>query len=145
MTHRLVAILLLSAALPSVQAQPLSPVIAKVDQKARDTDRRFILQTELANEREALVKAKRKSNTTSSREEAEAIHRHEENVKALERELEYSVAQGGDELRPRAVVKAIRPAVRTANASRVPQFWDPYNRATDFNASSTRQRSESHE
>jgi hypothetical protein len=145
MTHRLVAILLLSAALPSVQAQPLYPVIAKADQKARDTERRFILQTELANEREALTKAKRKSNTTSSREEADAIHRHEENIKALERELEYSATQGGDELPPRAVVKAVRPVARTANATRIPQFWDPYNRATDFNASSTSQRSESHE
>lgn len=145
MTHRLVSILLLSATLPSVQAQPSYPVIAKADQKARDTDRRLILQTELANEREALAKAKPKSNTTSSKEEADAIHRHEENIKALERELERSAAQGSDELPPRAVVKAIRPVARTANATRIPQFWDPYNRATDFNASSTSQRSESHE
>jgi hypothetical protein len=145
MTHRLVAILLLLAAVPSVQAQPLYPVIAKVDQKARDADRRLILQTELATEREALAKAKSKSDTTRSKVEADAIHRHEENIKALEREVQYSAAQGGDELPPRAVVKAIRPAARTANATRIPQFWDPYNRATDFNASSTSQRSESHE
>jgi hypothetical protein len=145
MTHRLVSILLLSAELSSVQAQPLYPVIAKADQKARDTDRRLILQTELATEREALAKAKPKPNTTSSKEEAGAIHRHEENIKALERELERSAAQGTDELPPRAVVKAIRPGARTANAIRVPQFWDPYNRATDFNVSSTSQRSESHE
>jgi hypothetical protein len=145
MTHRLVAILLLSAALPSVQAQPLYPVIAKADQKARDTDRRLILQAELANEREALARAQPKSNTTSSKEVADAIHRHEENIKALERELERSTVQGSDELPPRAVVRAIRPSARTANATRVPQFWDPYNRATDFNASSTSQRSESHD
>lgn len=145
MTHRLVAILLLSAAVPSVQAQPMYPVIAKADQKARDADRRLILQTELATEREALAKAKLKLNTTSSKEEADAIHRHEENIKALERELEYSAAQGGDELPPRAVVKALRPATRTANASRVPQFWNPYNRVTDSNALSTSQRSDSHE
>lgn len=145
MTHRLVSILLLSAALPSVQAQPLYPVIAKADQKARDTDRRLILQTELATEREALAKAKPKSDTAGSKEEADAIHRHEENIKALERELERSAAQGSEELPPRAVIKVIRPAARTANATRVPQFWDPYNRATDFNASSTSQRSESHD
>lgn len=145
MTHRLVSILLLSATLPSVQAQPSYPVIAKADQKARDSDRWVILQTELANEREALAKAKPKSNTTSSKEEADAIHRHEENIKALERELERSAVQGSDELPPRAVVKAIRPVAHTVNATRVPQFWDPYNRATDFNVSSTSQRSESHE
>jgi hypothetical protein len=145
MTHRLVAILLLSAALPSVQAQPLYPVITKADQKARDVDRRLILQTELATEREALAKAKPKSDTAGSKEEADAIHRHEENIKALERELESSAVHGSDESPRRAVVKAIRPATRTANPTRIPQFWDPYNRATDFNASSTSQRSESHE
>jgi hypothetical protein len=145
MTHRLVSIFLLSAAAPYVQAQPLYPAVAKADQKARDADRRLILQTELAAEREALAKAKSKSNAVDLNEQASAIHRHEENITALERELEGSAAQNGAEAIPRPVVKAIRPAARTANATRIPQFWDPYNRATDFNASSTSQRSESHE
>ncbi|MFJ1472182.1 hypothetical protein [Massilia orientalis] len=145
MTHRLVSIFLLSAAVPSVQAQPLYPVVAKADQKARDADRRLILQTELAAEREALANAKSRSNAVGPNEQASAVHRHEENIKALERELEGSAAQSGTEAIPHPVVKALRPAARTADASRVPQFWDPYNRATDFNASLINQRSESHE
>jgi hypothetical protein len=145
MTHRLVSIFLLSVAVPSVQAQPLYPVVAKADQKTRDADRRLILQTELAAEREALAKAKSGSNVVAKNESGLAIHRHEENIKALERELEGSALTSGDESPARAVVKALRPAARAANVARVPQFWDPYNRASDFNASSTNQRSDSHE
>jgi hypothetical protein len=128
-----------------VQAQPLYPVVAKADQKTRDADRRLILQTELAAEREALAKAKSGSNVVAKNESGLAIHRHEENIKALERELEGSALTSGDESPARAVVKALRPAARAANVARVPQFWDPYNRASDFNASSTNQRSDSHE
>ena len=145
MAHRLVSIFLLSAAAPYVQAQPLYPVVANAEQKERDADRRLILQTELAAEREALAKAKSKPDAVGSREQASAIHRHEENVKALERELEGSAVQSGAGAISRAVVKAVRPAARTANATRIPQFWDPYNRASDFNVPSTSQRSESHE
>jgi len=140
MTHRLVSIFLLSAASAYVQAQPLYPVVAEAEQKARDADRRLILQTELAAEREALAKVKARSDTAGPNEQASAIHRHEENIKALERELEGSSVKKGTEAMSRAVVKAFRPAARTPSASRVPQFWNPYNRTADFNVSSTSQK-----
>lgn len=138
MTHRLVSILLLSAVMPYVQAQPLYPVVAKAEQKARDVDRRLILQTELAAEGDALAKA-----TTLS--DSDAIHRHEENIKALQRELGGGEFEGGSGARHRVTVKALRPAANTAGVTRSPRFWDPYNRPIDFNDSSTSQRSESHE
>lgn len=145
MTHRLVSIVLLSAAAPYAQAQLSYPVVAKAEQKARDADRLLILQTELAAERGALAKAKSKVGASGPNEQASAIHRHEENIKELEHELEGSAVQNGADAIPHVVVKAIHPAARTANATRVPRFWDPYNRATDFNASSTSERSESHD
>jgi hypothetical protein len=138
MSHRLASIFLLSAVAPYVQAQPLYPVVAKAEQKARDEDRRLILQTELAAEREGLAKAKTMS-------DPDAIHRHEENIRALQRELDGGDVQGGSEAQHRVTVKALRPSANTANAARAPRFWDPYNRAIDFNDSSTSQRSESHE
>jgi hypothetical protein len=140
MTHRLVSIFFLSAAASYVQAQPLYPVVAEAEQKVRDADRRLILQTELSAEREALAKVKARSDTAGPNEQASVVHRHEENIKALERELDSSSVPKGAEARPLAVVKAFRPAARIADAPRVPQFWNPYNRTTDFNVSSTSQK-----
>jgi hypothetical protein len=138
MSHRLAFIFLLSAVVPSVQAQPLFPVVANAEQKARDEDRRLILQTELAAEREGLAKAKAMSDPG-------AVHRHEENIKALQRELDGGDVQSGSEARRRVTVKALRPSANAGNNARPPRFWDPYNRAIDFNDSLTSQRSESHE
>jgi hypothetical protein len=138
MTHRLVSIFLLSAVMPYVQAQPLYPVVAKAEQKARDEDRRLILQTELAAEGRALAKAKTMS-------DSDAVHRHEENVKALQRELDGGDVQSGSEGRHRVTVKALRPSANAANVTRAAHFWDPYNRPFDVSDSSTSQRSESHE
>jgi hypothetical protein len=116
----------------------LYPVVANAEQKARDEDRRLILQTELAAEGAALAKA-----TTMS--DPDAVHRHEENIKALQRELDGGEVQSGSEARRRVTVKALRPSANTASVTRGPRFWDPYNRPIDFNDSSTSQRSESHE
>jgi hypothetical protein len=138
MKHRLVSIFLLSAAMPYVQAQPLYPVVANAEQKARDEDRRLILQTELAAEGAALAKARTMS-------DLDAVHRHEENIKALQRELNGGEFQSGSEARPRVTVKALHPSASTASVTRGPRFWDPYNRPIDFNDLSTSQRSESHE
>jgi hypothetical protein len=143
MSHRVAFIILSSAVVPYVQAQPFYPVVAKAEQKARDEDRRLILQTELATERSALAELKAKLGAGTSREDRDAVHRHEENIKALLRELDGGDAQSGGEAPRRLSVKALRPPAGTA--ARAPRFWDPYNRAIDLNDSSTSQRSESHE
>ncbi|WP_440963970.1 hypothetical protein ACL58G_29110 [Massilia sp. GER05] len=142
MSHRVALIILLSAVVPYVQAQPLYPVVAKAEQKARDEDRRLILQTELALERGALAEVKARPGAGTSKEDRDAVHRHEENIKALQRELDGDAQSGGEAPR-RLSVRALRPSAGTA--ARAPRFWDPYNRDIDFNDSSTSQRSDSHE
>jgi hypothetical protein len=143
MSHRFAFIILLSAVVPYVQAQPFYPVVAKAEQKARDEDRRLILQTELATERGALADVKARLGAGTSKEDKDAVHRREENIKALQRELDGGDTQSSGEAPRPLSVKALRPS--TGTAARAPRFWDPYNRAIDLNDSSTSQRSESHE
>ncbi|NIA52548.1 hypothetical protein HAV22_02615 [Massilia sp. TW-1] len=142
MLHRVAFIILSSVVVPYVQAQPFYPVVAKAEQKSRDEDRRLILQTELATEREALSKVNARLGEGTSKEDRDAVHRHEENIKALQRELEGDAQSGGEAPR-RLSVRALHPAASTG--ARAPRFWDPYNRAIDLTDSSTSQRSESHE
>jgi hypothetical protein len=106
------------------------PVVDSASQQARDIDRRAILESELAAEQQAFGGAKEGFARTPTDDMRSGMHRHEENVKALRRELE--------RLPHNAPVRvAARPAVpdTAATATRIPPapnqapFWDVYRRS----------------
>ena len=106
------------------------PVVDSASQKARDIYRRAILESELAAEQHALGSAEEAFATMPTDDMRSGVHRHEENVKALRRELE--------RLPQNAPVRVTaRPAVpdTTATATRIPRapnqapFWDVYRRS----------------
>jgi hypothetical protein len=127
-----VVIFILISFVGTAKSQPLYPVINEAAQRVRDNDRRFILETELIAERAALAKSQAVFDADPTNEKKSDVHRHVENVKALERELENTARKwaGG---RARVTVKATRPAISRggANNRNTASFWDPYNRAPD--------------
>lgn len=133
MTMRIASILLLSALALSARAQPAYPTVGKEAQKARDADRRLILETELQAERAELEKARDAFDTGAPGEREATVHRHLENVKALQRELG-SKATPPDTGPVRAVLKATRAAASNGAPGR---FWDPYQRTPDAADSGT--------
>lgn len=145
MSYRLIPIFLLSMAAACAPAQPMYPTISKANQKVRDDDRLPLLESELAFERNALEKAKHDLAAVPTNERSAAVHRHEENIKALRREIGAVAAQDEPEKSERPVVKAIRVKTPLAESKKAPNFWDPYNRAPDSNDFSTSPRRDSHE
>jgi len=143
MTHRILSILALAAATVCVRAQPLFPAVAKAEQVERDKDRRLILEAELAAEGESLMKAKAGFEASPGRDRGLEVHRHQENIKALQRELDSIVQAAGAP--KRGVVKAQRPALTTERAKDTGRFWDPYSRAPDTTDFSTSPRRDSHD
>jgi hypothetical protein len=141
MSRRLVFMFLLSTGMFCAQAQPTYPVVSKSEQKARDDDRRPLLDSELAFEGEALERAKTEFVTEPTNERVAAVHRHQENIEALQRELGAVGLQEVDEKRERPVAKAVRQVAHAVDSKRTPNFWDPYNRTpdpVDFSISPTR-------
>lgn len=114
---------------PLAQGNDQFPVVDKSEQKARDVDRRAILETELAAElravdagREALAKAPSEAARVDG-------HRHEENVKALRRELERLSDGAPVRVGARGAASAADAAIkRTAPAPAQAPFWDVYRR-----------------
>jgi len=105
------------------------PVVDSASQKARDIYRRAILESELAAEQHALGSAEEAFATMPTDDMRSGVHRHEENVKALRRELA--------RLPDKAPVRvAAGPAARdpTVAVTRTPPapvqapFWDVYRR-----------------
>jgi hypothetical protein len=145
MPHRFIAIFLLSISALCAQAQPAYPVVSKSEQSARDADRLPLLESELVFEQEALAKAKQKPANHSETERAATIHRHQENIKALQREMNGIENQNlpGRQMRP--VVRAMQPVARITDSRRAANFWDPYNRAPDPDDFSTSPKRDSHE
>jgi hypothetical protein len=117
--------------------------VAKAEQVDRDKNRRLILETELVAERESLMKAKEEFEASPTRDREMEVHRHRENVKALQRELEGSTQAAGAP--KRVVARAQRPATMTGSAKDTGRFWDPYNRAPDTTDFPTSPRRDSHE
>jgi hypothetical protein len=146
MSLRLISIFLLSTGALCAQAQPAYPVVSKAEQKARDEDRRPLLEAELASELEALAKAKTALANDQTNERFAAVHRHEENINGLRRELGVGEEQNAALKRERLVVRAVKASADIANLKRTPTFWDPYNRAPDStDLSTTTPRRDSHE
>lgn len=141
MSRRLVFIFLLSTGTLCAQAQSTYPVVSKSEQKAHDDDRRPLLESEFAFEGEGLEKAKAEFIAEPTNERMAAVHRHQENIKALQRELGAIGPQAVEEKRGRPVAKAVRQVAHIVDSKKAPNFWDPYNRtpdATDFSTSPTR-------
>lgn len=109
------------------------PVVDPATQKARDDDRRQILETELQAERLELVKAQAALAVAPTQERAADVHRHLENIKALQRELGGAAGrQQAPRESVRVVVKAERPAISTPrNTKGAAAYWNPFNRAPD--------------
>jgi hypothetical protein len=126
-----------------VQAQPLYPVIEQAAQGTRDEDRRLILETELHAERDALSKAQSAPAISVTLERQAEVHRHTENIKALQRELAGMTARQPSTGEPQhVIVKAISQATisRGRGTTGAARFWNPYNRAPDPVDSSTTSR-----
>ncbi|HEY0588430.1 MAG TPA: hypothetical protein VGD52_20015 [Pseudoduganella sp.] len=108
------------------------PIVDPATQKARDNERRHILESELQIERQELAKAQASLTSGRTQERAADVHRRLENIKSLQREL------GGVAQRPQAprqrlrvVVKAQGPAASPRSTNGTAAFWNPYNRAPD--------------
>lgn len=145
MPHRFIAIFLLSISTLCAQAQSVYPAISKSEQRARDDDRLPLLESELVFEREALAKAERGLASNSETERATNIHRHQENIKALHREMRGIESQNLPDRRTRPLVKAVRPVARIVDSRRAANFWDPYNRSPESDDFSTSPKRDSHE
>lgn len=109
------------------------PVVDRSAQSARDNDRRVILEAELANEQIDLRNAKEAITKAPSDDARKEVHRHEENVKALQRELDRLITP----MRVTARIPSDVPAAakRAAPKAGDAPFWDVYRRTsptTDF-------------
>lgn len=105
------------------------PSIDKASQQARDLDRRAILASELAAEQQALGAAQESMAKAPTEDTQSDLHRHEQNVKALRREL----GQLPDEkpLRVHARAAGANANVEHKHTSSTPSpapFWDVYRR-----------------
>lgn len=145
MTHRPLSILVLAAVTLCVRAQPLYPTVAKSEQEERDKDRRLILETELVAEHDALMKSKAAFENSPTHDRGIEVRRHEENIKALQRELDSTTGNDAARTPKRVLVKAQRPATGASNTKDAARFWDPYNRAPDTTDFSISPRRDSHE
>lgn len=106
------------------------PVVDNASQKARDIDRRAILESELATEQQELGSAKEAFARAPTDDMRSGVHRHEENVKALRRELERLPDKAPVRVAARlaasdAAVTATRPRPISVQAP----FWDVYRRS----------------
>jgi len=119
-----------------VQGKEPFPFIDKADQQARDVDRRHILEAEFAAEQQALGVARKAAERAPGEGTLVAVHRHEENVKALQRELGRLQEESPVRVSARIAGAKASPANKyTTPASGQAPFWDVYRRGalpTDF-------------
>lgn len=145
MSYRLIPIFLLSMASTCAPAQSMYPTVSKAEQTKRDEERVPLLESELAFERQALEKTKNARTSGTPDERLAAIHRHEENIKAIRREIDASTNQAAPGQSARPAVKTVRAMAQPAGSNKTPRFWDPYNRAPDSTDFFTSPRRDSHE
>lgn len=126
-------------------AEPQSsfPMISQAAQRVRDNDRRFILEAELAAERQFLEKAQLALGDNPTEEGRKDVNRHSVNVGALLRELRGLGGQTAQHL-PRVTVRAKRSSRNSyiGKSKTTPSFWNPYNRAVADADFSMQQREE---
>jgi hypothetical protein len=106
------------------------PMVEKTAQIARDADRRAILEAEFAAERQALDAARAVTKQSSDDGARAEVHRHEENVKALQRELERTGQDGAVRISARRSQSDAAPPTKRAMPGAAPApFWDVYRRS----------------
>jgi hypothetical protein len=112
------------------------PFIDKAVQQARDVDRRRILEAEFAAEQQALGAAREAMARVPDEDTRSVVHRHEENMKTLQRELERLQDEKPVRVSARvAGVEATAVGKRATTAPVQAPFWDVYRRSaspTDF-------------
>lgn len=115
-------------------AQSSYPVIDKEIQQARDQERHLILNTELLAEYQELTKTASALAEAPTKELTAKAHRHNENIKALQRELHNAQAtQKSSQEGVRIVAKAAGSVAQrpTGGVATVAAYWNPYNRAIE--------------
>lgn len=132
-----IAIFLLNSLATCALAQASNVTVSKEEQQARDKDRHLILRTELVGEHQKLAKAHAAFAIAATADSAAEVHRHTENIKALQRELIAAGYQAEPRPPTRLAVKARHPVtpLRVSRSSGSPTFWNPYNRAPEPEAS----------
>lgn len=118
----------------SALAQSPYPVIDKEVQQTRDQERLVILNTELVAEHQELAKARGELASNPTKELQAKAHRHNESIKALQREVRgIGSAQASPSASLRVVAVAKRPPgpspARSPTA--LATYWNPYNRAAE--------------
>jgi hypothetical protein len=111
------------------------PMVDKSVQELRDIDRRAILETELAAEQHALNAAHELLAKAPADDTRGSVHRHEENVKALQRELERTAHEMPVRVSARSTGSDTPTAKQTKPRPTQAPFWDVYRRgvsSTDF-------------
>jgi hypothetical protein len=137
MFAKAVVIFLLLSAAQFAKAQLLYLAVPRTVQQARDEDRRLILDTELHAERQALVAAQTARARGVSDASRTEVHRHEQNVEALQREIN-GVSESTQEKHDTAFVVRGRSATRPIpfkDTSQSASFWNPYNRTPETGTS----------
>jgi hypothetical protein len=112
------------------------PFIDKAVQQTRDVDRCRILEAEFAAEQQALGAARAAMARAPAEDTKDVVHRHEENVKALQRELDRLQDEKPVRVSARVVGAGATAAGKRATPAPVQaRFWDVYRRGvspTDF-------------
>jgi len=118
----------------SALAQSSYLVIDKKVQQARDEERHLILNTELLAEHQELAKARAELASNPTRELQAKTHRHDENIKTLQRELRGigpAPASPSEPLRVVATAKRPQEPSPARTATALARYWNPYNRAVE--------------
>ena len=122
-------VILAGAYLAGVPAWAAFPAVTRAVQQERDGQRREILTAELTAEQAALAEA----GTALAAEPTDAhradLHRHTQNIEALQREL--APLRRGTAPSLRVLARETRAPIATpAPVQQPPPFWDPYRRIT---------------
>jgi len=111
------------------------PIVDRSAQAASDIDRCAILDAELTAEQQKVRRARDVMAITPSEEARRELHRHEENLKALHRELDRVPVDKPVRVTVRAATGDATATKRGAFKSGDAPFWDVYRRTaplTDF-------------
>ena len=110
-------------------------IVDRSAQADRDIDRRAILEAELTAEQQEVRRAREAMAKAPSEEARRELHRHEENLKAIYRELDRVPVDRQVRVSVHAATDDAAATKRAASKSADAPFWDVYRRtapATDF-------------
>ncbi len=114
---------------PLAEGNEPYPVVDKAAQQARDVDRRAILETELAAEEQAFELVREALAQAPSERTRADLHRHEENLKALRRELARLREDTPVRVNARKASPGDAIVSQDGRQSAPAPFWDVYRRS----------------